>query len=163
MIQRSDPWHSRSTLSKLAHVFERLGLALIGASTGLFVAAAVAVISLIGSSEALVAMMLYGATAFYLGIDLPKAAPGHSSLLRGLGTSQDMLELLKGTGIFLTAMTAVVSVFSIILGEAPAPSAAGVICFGWAIGATMQIAAGVIARIKLGRAVRAAKQALFFQ
>jgi hypothetical protein len=57
----------------------------------------------------------------------------------------------------------VVSVFSIILGEALAPSAAGVICFGWAIGATMQIAAGVIARIKLGRAVRAAKQALFFR
>jgi hypothetical protein len=33
----------------------------------------------------------------------------------------------------------------------------------WAIGATMQIAAGVIARIKLARAVKTAKLALFFR
>jgi hypothetical protein len=31
----------------------------------------------------------------------------------------------------------------------------------WAIGATMQIAAGIIARIELGRAVKMAKLALF--
>jgi hypothetical protein len=33
----------------------------------------------------------------------------------------------------------------------------------WAIGATMQIAAGAIARIKVARAVKAAKLALFFR
>jgi hypothetical protein len=41
------------------------------------------------------------------------------------------------------------------------PRTAGIICLSWAIGATMQIAAGIIARIELGRAVKMAKLALF--
>jgi hypothetical protein len=166
MIQRSNPWHTRSTLSKLAHVLERLGLALIGASSGLFVAAVVAVIDLIGSAEVVLAMLLYGATAFYLGIDLPQAPPGHRidlPLRHGLGTSADVLELLTAAGIFLTAAAAVVSVSIIVLGETVGGSTAGIICLSWAIGATMQIAAGVIARIKLARAVKTATLALFFR
>jgi hypothetical protein len=164
MIQRSDQWHTRSTLSKLAHILARLGLALIGASSGLFVAAAVAVIQQINSAEVLLAMMLYGAAACYLGIDLPQPPAGRRIGLRpGLGTSADMLEVLTAAGIFLTAVAAVASVFSIIFGETLATSTARIICFGWAIGATMQIAAGVVARIKLARAERTAKQALFFR
>jgi hypothetical protein len=166
MIQRADPWHTRSTLSKLTHVLERLGLALIGTSTGLFVGAAIAAIDLIGSAEVLLAMMLYGATAFYLGIDLPQASPGQRvglSPRHRLRIDADMLEVLAAVGIFLTAVAAVVSVFSIILDETLASRTAGIICSGWAIGASMQIAAGVIARIKLARAERSAKQALFFR
>ena len=168
MIKRSDPWHARSAVRRWAHVLERTGLALTGASCGLFVAAHVgrADIDLIGSATAVFAMMLYGAAGFYLGIDLPQAPPDHHMHLpprRGLGTSADMLELLTAAGIFLTAVAAVVSISSIVLGETVEASTAGIICLSWAIGATMQIAAGVIARIKLARAVKTATLALFFR
>ena len=51
MIRRTDMWDTRSTISRWAHVLERTGLALTGASCGLFVAAHVgrADIELIGS------------------------------------------------------------------------------------------------------------------
>lgn len=161
IIKRSVPWHSRSTLGRSAQVIARIGLAMTGASCGLFVAAVSARIDLVGSVEAVPAMILYGAAGFYLGIDLPQAPPGHH--MPGPGTSVDMLELLTAVGIFLTAVAAAVSVSSIILGETLEASTAGIICLIWVIGATMQIAAGVIARIKLARVVKTAKLALFFR
>ena len=164
IINRSVPWHARSTLSRSAHVVARIGLALTGAACGLFVAEVS--IDLVGSVEAMLAIMLYGAAGFYLGVDLPQAPPDHHMHLpprRGLGTSADMLELLTAAGIFLTAVAAVVSISSIVLGETVEASTAGIICLSWAIGATMQIAAGVIARIKLARAVKTANRALFFR
>src|SRR6266513_3845688 len=164
IIKRTVPWHARSTLSRSAHVIARIGLALTGAACGLFVAEVS--IDLVGSVEAMPAMMLYGAAGFYLGIDLPHAPPDHHMHLpprRGLATSADMLELLSAAGIFLTAVAAVVSISSIVLGETVEASTAGIICLSWAIGATMQIAAGVIARIKLAHAVKTAKLALFFR
>ena len=167
IIKRSVPWHDRSTLSRSAHVIARIGLALTGTACGLFVAEVSArSIDLVGSVEAMLAMMLYGAAGFYLGIDLPQAPPDHHMHLlprRGLGISADMLELLTAAGIFLTAVAAVVSISSIVLGETVEASTAGIICLSWAIGATMQIAAGVIARIKLARAVKTATLALFFR
>jgi hypothetical protein len=162
IIKRSLPWHARSTLSRSAHVIARIGLALTGTACGMFVAEVSARIDLIGSVEAVLAMMLYGAAGFYLGIDLPQVPPDYPPL-RGLGTSADMLELLTAAGIFLTAVAAVVSISSIVLGETVEARTAGIICLSWAIGATMQIAAGVIARIKLARAVKTATLALFFR
>ena len=167
IIKRSVPWHARSTLSRSAHVIARIGLALTGTACGLFVAEVSArSIDLVGSVEAMLAMMLYGAAGFYLGIDLPQAPPDHHMHLpprRWLGTSADMLELLTAAGIFLTAVAAVVSISSIVLGETVDASTAGIIFLSWAIGATMQIAVGVIARMKLARAVKTATLALFFR
>jgi hypothetical protein len=167
IIKRSVPWHARSTLSRSAHVIARIGLALTGTACGLFVAEVSArSIDLVGSVEAMLAMMLYGAAGFYLGIDLPQAPPDqrmHLPPRRGLGTSADMLELLTAAGIFLTAVAAVVSISSIVLGETVDASTAGIIFLSWAIGAAMQIAAGVIARMKLARAVKTATLALFFR
>jgi hypothetical protein len=153
MIERSDPWHTRSAVSRWAHVLERIGLALTGGSCGLFVAAHVgsADIELIGSAASVLAMMLYGAAGFYLGIDLPPAPSDHrmhQPLRRGFGSRADAVELLSAAGIFLAAVAAVVSVSSIVLDETPRPSAAVLTGFGWAIGATMQIAAGIIARVR---------------
>jgi hypothetical protein len=53
MIRHKAPWDARSTISRSAHVLERIGLALTGASCGLFVAAHVgrAEIDLIGSAR----------------------------------------------------------------------------------------------------------------
>jgi hypothetical protein len=151
MIQRADPWNARSAISRWAHVLERTGLALTGASCGLFVAAHVARadIDLIGSAVTVFAMMLYGAAGFYLGIDLPPAPAEqrpHSPVGHGLGTRADAVELLSAAGTFLAAVAAVISVLSIVLDETAHPGTALLISIGWAIGATMQIAAGIIAR-----------------
>jgi hypothetical protein len=162
IIKRSVPWHTSSTYSRLAHVLERLGLALIGASCGLFVAG-VSGIDLIGSAQVVLAMMLYGAAGFYLGIDLPQAHHMHLQPPHGLGISADRLELLTAAGTFLIAVATVVSISNIVLGETMSARTAGIIGLSWVISATMQIAAGVIARIKLARAAETAKRALFFQ
>jgi len=153
MIKRTEPWTTRSTISRWAHVLERSGLALTGASCGLFVAAHVgrASIDLIGSATAVMAMMLYGAAGFYLGIDLPPAPPDHRMhlpLRSGLGSRADVVELLSAAGTFLAAVAAVVSVSSIVLDETARPSGAILIGLAWAIGTTMQIAAGISARTR---------------
>jgi hypothetical protein len=151
MIKRTETWDTRSTISRWAHVLERTGLALTGASCGLFVAAHVgkANIDLIGSSVTVLAMMLYGGIGFYLGIDLPPAPPDHHMhlpLRHGLGSRAEAVELLSAAGTFLAAVAAVVSVSSIVLDETARMGTALLISSAWGIGASMQIAAGIIAR-----------------
>jgi hypothetical protein len=153
MIKRTGPWDARSTINRWAHVLERTGLALTGASCGLFVAAhlARADIDLIGSAVTVFAMMLYGAAGFYLGIDLPPAPADHQMhlpLRHGLGTRADAVELLSAAGTFLAAVAAVISVLGIVLDETTHAGIALLISIGWAIGTTMQIAAGIIARTR---------------
>ena len=153
MVKRTSTWDTRSTISRWAHVLERTGLALTGASCGLFVAVHVGRtdIDLIASATTVLAMMLYGAAGFYLGIDLPPAPPHHRMQLplrRGIGSRADAVELLSAAGTFLAAVAAVISVFSIVLDETGHASTAMLIGFGWAIGASMQIAAGIVARMR---------------
>jgi len=153
MIERAEPWDSRSAISRWAHIIERIGLALAGGSCGLFVAAHVARadVDLLGSSVAILAMMLYGAAGFYLGIDLPPAPPDHRMRLplkRNLGSMTDAVELLSAAGTFLAAVVAVVSVTGIVLDEIVRPNTARLVVLGWAIGSTMQIAAGLISRMR---------------
>jgi hypothetical protein len=153
MVTHRTPWDARSTISRSAHVLERTGLALTGASCGLFVAAHVgrADIELLGSAAAVFVMMIYGAAGFYLGIDFPHAPSNHDMhmpLGHGLGSKADAVELLSAAGTFLAAIAAVTSVSSIVLDEIAHPTSALLICLAWAIGATLQIAAGIIARKK---------------
>lgn len=140
-------------------MLERTGLALTGASCGLFVAAHVgrADVELIGSAVAVFAMMIYGAAGFYLGIDLPHTPADHDMhlpLRHGLGSKADAVELLSAAGTFLAAIAAVVSVSNIVLDETAHPVSALLIWLAWAVGATLQIAAGIIARRKLDAADR---------
>jgi hypothetical protein len=126
---------------------------LTGASCGLFVAAHVgrASIDLIGSAAAVLAMMLYGAAGFYLGIDLPPPPPDHRMHLpmrRRLASAMDAVELFSAVGTFLAAVAAVVSVLSIVLDETTHVATAVLISLAWGIGATMQIAAGIVARTR---------------
>jgi hypothetical protein len=152
MIMRTDPWNTRTTVNRWAHVFERSGLALAGGSCGLFVAAQVARtnVDLLGSGVAVLAMMLYGAAGFYLGIDLPPPPPHPVQLpLRHMVASiAHAVELLSTAGTFLAAAAAVVSVSAIILDEAASASGTLLIGGSWAIGATMQMGAGIIARMR---------------
>ena len=60
-------------------------------------------IDLIGSAATVLAMMLYGAAGFYLGIDLPPAPPDHKMhlpLRHRLGSAWDTVELLSAAGTF---------------------------------------------------------------
>ncbi len=151
MVKRSESWSTRSVVSRFAHVVERTGLALTGGSCGLFVAAHVARsdFNLISSGGAIVAMMIYGAAGFYLGIDLPPPPEKLRELpLRRMGSKADAVELLSAAGTFLTAVAAVFAVASIILDEIGRRGTAATVLLGWVIGASMQIAAGVIARLR---------------
>jgi hypothetical protein len=74
----------RTRVRKFAHVLERLGLAMAGAASGLFVAALVGTsIAALTNQAFLLLMMLGGAIGFYLGIDTPplpfKATSGQPS------------------------------------------------------------------------------------
>jgi hypothetical protein len=150
MIGRPAPSDSYSTLRKWAHVLERTGLAMAGGSCGLFVAAHIgrANVDLLGSGTVVLLMLLVGALGFYLGIDLPPplAPAPQPPLLRGHGSTTDAVELLSAAGTFLASATAFISVYVIIFDETVAINFALFVAVCWAIGAAMQIAAGVIAR-----------------
>lgn len=151
MVKYSVRWHTRSPISRFAHVVERTGLALAGGSCGLFVAAHIARsdFSLISSGGAILAMTIYGAAGFYLGIDLPPPPEKLRELpLRRLGSKTDAVELLSAAGTFLTAVAAVIAVASIILDEVAHSRGAVSMLLAWAIGASMQILAGIIARLR---------------
>ena len=65
----------RTRVRKFAHFLERIGLAMAGAASGLFVAAHTgSSISALTSQAFLLAMMIGGAVGFYLGIDTPQLA-----------------------------------------------------------------------------------------
>ena len=152
MIERTDSWHGRSAISRRAHVLERTGLALTGGSCGLFVAAYVVRADIgLGSAAAVLAMLLYGAAGFYVGIDLPLRRPDHQLSLppaRKPGSSADSVELFSAAGTFLTAVPTAASVSGIVLDETARAGTARLIILGWAIGVTMQIAAGIVARMR---------------
>src|ERR1700756_217146 len=101
----------RTRVRRFAHVIERLGLAMAGASCGLFVSAHVgSSISHLTSQGFLLAMMIAGAIGFYLGIDTPQMA------FHGEDDSDiDAAEFLSALGTFLATFTAFVSVGIIIL------------------------------------------------
>ena len=102
----------RTRVRKFAHVLERLGLAMAGAASGLFVAA------LVGTSHAaltnqafLLLMMLGGAVGFYLGIDTPplpfSASTGNEPPADGSWVGKiDTPELLSAVGTFFAALSA---------------------------------------------------------
>ena len=142
----------RSRVSRFAHVLERLGLAMAGAASGLFVAAHVgSSIAALTSQAFLLVMMLGGATGFYLGIDTPPLrfhpTNGQPST-DGRSTKIDAAEFLSAVGTFLAASTAVASVFLIILRHDPHIAWTAMIMAGWVGGVTMQIVAGAIARYR---------------
>ena len=110
---------------KAAHVLERIGLAMAGASSGLFVGTYVgSSIAALTSQGFLVVMMIGGAVGFYLGIDTPpltfhgsKGEPSKD----GSGGKIDTAEFLSAVGTFLATLVAFVSVGVIVLRESRTP------------------------------------------
>src|ERR1700712_1730791 len=99
----------RSRVRNFAHVLERIGLAMVGAASGLFVAAHVgSSIAALTSQGFLLIMMIGGAVGFYLGIDTPplREPKGEPA---SIGTKVDSADLLSAVGTFLAALTAFTS------------------------------------------------------
>lgn len=142
----------QTRVRKVAHVLERLGLAMAGAASGLFVAA------LVGTSHAaltnqgfLLLMMIGGAVGFYLGIDtppLPSKPPADRPADEGWVGKVDTPELLSAIGTFLAALSAFTCVAVIVLRRDPHLAWVSVIMAGWVVGVSMQIIAGTIARLR---------------
>ena len=143
----------RTRVRKFAHILERVGLAMAGAASGLFVAALVGTSHPALTNQAfLLLMMLSGAVGFYLGIDTPplpfhadeKPRPTDGSWEGKIDTP----ELLSAVGTFLAAFSAFACVGVIVLRHDPHPAWIGMIMAGWTVGVTMQIVAGAIARMR---------------
>jgi hypothetical protein len=135
---------------KAAHILERIGLAMAGASSGLFVGAHVgSSIAALTSQGFLIVMMIVGAIGFYLGIDTPPLTfhrpNGEPSTDSG---KIDTAEFLSAVGTFLATLAAFVSVGVIVLREDPHTFWTIIIMLGWVIGVVMQIIAGAIARTR---------------
>lgn len=142
----------RSRFRKFAHFLERLGLAMAGAASGLFVGAHVGTtFSALTSEGFLLLMMMGGAIGFYLGIDAPQMsfnnengdAPGKMKI--------DVAEFLSAVGTFLAAFSAFASVGIIIMRHEPHIAWTWLIMAGWVFGISMQIVAGAIARLRARR------------
>ena len=137
---------------KAAHILERIGLAMAGASSGLFVGVHVgSSIATLTSQGFLVVMMIVGAIGFYLGIDTPPLAfhgPNGEPSKDGSGRKIDTAEFLSAVGTFLATLTAFVSVGVIVLRENPHTFWSIIIMLGWVVGVMMQIVAGAIARTR---------------
>jgi hypothetical protein len=140
----------RMRVRKFAHFLERIGLAMAGAASGLFVAAHTgSSISALTSQAFLLIMMVGGAVGFYLGIDTPQLSFSPANGGKGSSTARiDAAELLTATGTFCAALTAFVSVLVIVLREEPHIGWTVMILIGWVLGISMQIVAGAIARIR---------------
>jgi hypothetical protein len=140
----------QTRVRKVAHVLERLGLAMAGAASGLFVAA------LVGSSHAVLAnqaflllMMIGGAVGFYLGIDTPPFTVSKDAATDDAWVGKiDAPELLSAVGTFLAAFSAFACVGMIVLRHEPHLAWIWMIMAGWVAGVVMQIVAGAIARLR---------------
>jgi hypothetical protein len=133
---------NRSLTTRFAHLLERVGLAMAGASCGLFVAAHLARtgIELVASIAAIFIMTTLGAVGFYLGIDIPP----HTALAGKVDTA----ELLSAIGTFIAAISGFASVYIIVTDASPQIFSTLFVGFLWLLGVGMQIIAGAIARIR---------------
>jgi hypothetical protein len=142
----------RFRVRKAAHVLERIGLAMAGAASGLFVAVHVgSSIAALTSQGFIVIMMIGGAIGFYLGIDTPALAfhePNGELSRDGSGGEVDSAEFLSAVGTFLATWMAFVSVGVIVFRENPHIFWTIMIMLGWVVGVVMQIIAGTIARTR---------------
>jgi hypothetical protein len=139
-----------NAISRIAHLVERVGLAMAGTLCGLFVAACVmrGVGGALDTTGFVMAMCLIGMIGFYLGIDIPQARAFRIEN-KGFEPEVNPVELLSACGTFITAMAALVAVCVIIFDETPQLTLTVSVGCLWLLGAIMQIGAGAIARLRI--------------
>ena len=153
MANRADAaTSSRYHVNGFAQVMERIGLAIMGALCGLFVATCVAKANIeeINSLGVLFSVIMCGAIGFYLGTNIPSLSSGASHRTSSHTASSrrtNPIVLASATGTFLAAVAALVSVYMIIFDEIPPVIWDVGIGFGWMLGVLLQLAAGTAARL----------------
>ena len=147
MANRADAAAPTHHLNGFAQVMERIGLAIMGALCGLFVAAMVAKADIeeINSLGALFSAVLYGSLGFYLGTNILSLSS--SRTFSNTGSGSKTIALVSAIGTFVAALAALVSVYMIIFDEAPPVMWNVGIGSGWALGVLLQLAAGTAARL----------------
>jgi hypothetical protein len=137
---------------QLAHVLERIGLAMVGAAAGLFVGIHTgSSVDVLMNHGFLIVMTIAGAAGFYLGIDTPRHRfQGIDVSLAGdgRGPKVDGAELLTAAGTFLAALATFISVALIVFGRDGRIVSSMALLAVWFIGVAMRIGAGAIARIR---------------
>ena len=151
-----------SHVNGFAQLAERIGFAIMGALSGLYVGALMARIDVeeINSVGVLLLVILYGSVGFYLGTNLPSLPSGVSRRVLSDGDSRprtNLIALAAATGTLIAALAALMSVSMIVLDEIPPVIWNVAIGFWWMLGVLLQLAAGTAAR--LGQFTGAAGQA----
>jgi hypothetical protein len=140
---------ARSSLIKSVHLLERIGLAAVGATCGLYVGATLLRQKgeFFGGGWIVLLTMLYGAVSFYVGIDLSRtfARTSISSTSEQYDGSE-AVEVMSAAGTFTAAIAAALSVSILVLDQS-LPNGLLVFVAGcWMVGSSLQVAAGTIAR-----------------
>jgi hypothetical protein len=140
---------ARSRLIKSAHVLERIGLAAVGASCGLYVGATLLrqKDGLFESSWIVLITMLYGALSYYVGIDLSgNIARRPKSSISEEWNGSEPAEIMSAAGTFGAAIAASLSVSILVLDQNLSNALTGFVAGCWAVGSSLQVAAGTMAR-----------------
>ncbi|PJG51579.1 hypothetical protein CVM73_30545 [Bradyrhizobium forestalis] len=141
---------ARSSLIRSAHLLERIGLAAVGASGGLYVGATLLrqKAGLFESGWIVLVTMLYGALGFYVGIDLSGnvAAQRPTSSISEEWNGSEPVEIMSAAGTFGAAIAATLSVSILVLDQNLPNGLIGFVAGCWAVGSSLQVAAGTMAR-----------------
>ncbi|AND91733.1 MULTISPECIES: hypothetical protein [Bradyrhizobium] len=140
---------ARSSLIKSAHLLERIGLAAVGASCGLYVGATLLRQrdGLFESGWIVLMTTLYGALSYYVGIDLSRSVARKSiSSLSEEYTGSEAVEIMSAAGTFVAAIAATLSVSILVLDQNLPNGLIGFVAGCWVVGSSLQVAAGTMAR-----------------
>ena len=140
---------ARSSLIKSAHLLERIGLAAVGASCGLYVGATLLREKggLFESGWIVLITMLYGALSYYVGIDLSRSVARKSiSSTSEEWNGSEPAEIMSAAGTFGAAIAATLSVSILVLDQSLPDSLIVFVAGCWMVGSSLQVAAGAMAR-----------------
>ena len=140
---------ARSGLIRSAHLLERIGLAAVGASCGLYVGATL-LRQKGGRFESgwiVLITMLYGALSYYVGIDLSRSVARKSiSSTSEEWNGSEPAEIMSAAGTFGAAIAATLSVSILVLDQTLPNGLIGFVAGCWVVGSSLQVAAGTMAR-----------------
>ncbi|MET4371084.1 hypothetical protein ABIA99_003781 [Bradyrhizobium sp. LB12.1] len=136
---------ARSSLIKSAHLIERIGLAAVGASCGLYVGATLLrqKDGLFESGWIVLLTMLYGALSYYVGIDLSRSAARRSiSSISDEWNGFEAAEVMSAAGTFGAAIAATLSVSILVLDQTLPNGLIGFVAGCWVVGSSLQVCGG---------------------
>lgn len=140
---------ARSRLIQAAHLLERIGLAAVGASCGLYVGATLLrqKDGLFESGWIVLLTMLYGAISYYVGIDLSLTVARKSiSSTSEEYNGSEAAEIMSAAGTFGAAVAAALSVSILVLDQSLPNGVISFVAGCWVVGSSLQVAAGTMSR-----------------